>query len=114
MKNSSEYQDKINQLQIELEANQQRVRILQERYKASQTLYDDVTQKLEDLRSSGFEKGPYKFDGLTLIIAYYNIPKHIERTLMSCAPAYQKASENQIEVIIADNGSFTRTLPIRL
>ncbi len=113
MKHISEYQDKIKELEEEIEATRKRARTLKEQYIASQKLCDDVTQDLEELRNGGFPKGPHKFDGLTLIIAYYNIPKHIERTLMSCAPKYQRAAKDKIEVIIADNGS-TEPLPKNL
>ncbi|MEM1036771.1 MAG: hypothetical protein AAGI14_08445 [Pseudomonadota bacterium] len=38
-------------------------------------------------------------------MAYYDIPDQIERTLKSCAPEYQNMDDDQIEVIIIDNGS---------
>jgi len=105
MNNISDYQAKIEALESEIETARKRAIMLQERYAESQKQYDIVTHELEDLRNGGFTKGPHGFDGLTLIIAYYDIPKHIERTLISCAPWYQKAAAHQIEVIIADNGS---------
>lgn len=110
MKHISEYQDKIKDLEAEVEKWKKRSRGLQDQYRAAQYLSDETTSELEALRSGGFKKGPHGFEGLTLIIAYYNIPKHIERTLMSCAPAYQNAPKDKIEVIIADNGS-TEPLP---
>ena len=45
------------------------------------------------------------FDGITFVIAAYNIPKQLERTLFTCSAQYQSADPSQIEVIIVDNGS---------
>ncbi|MEM9421331.1 MAG: hypothetical protein AAF986_02290, partial [Pseudomonadota bacterium] len=49
----------------------------------------------------------HRFDGLSLVIAYYNIPQQLERTLLTCSPEYQDAPSDGLEVIIADNGSTT-------
>ena len=48
------------------------------------------------------------FNGLSLIIVYYDIPQQIERTLLSCSPKYQGANTDEIEVILVDNGSSER------
>ncbi|MEM1087756.1 MAG: class I SAM-dependent methyltransferase [Pseudomonadota bacterium] len=45
------------------------------------------------------------FGGISFIIAYYDIPDQIERTLMTCSPEYQDIPAEKIDVIIADNGS---------
>ncbi len=105
MKHISQYEARIQSLEDELDAVKKRARTLQEKYRAAQQLSDESNALLEAGRSDGFKKGPHGFDGLTLIIAYYDIPKHIVRTLISCSPKYQKAPKNKIEVIIADNGS---------
>jgi len=113
MKHISEYRNKIKSLEDQISESEKQIRQLKDKYRTAQFLCDDLSGELEEMRKSGFKKGPHDFDGLTLIIAYYNIPQHIERTLMSCAPAYQKAPKDKIEVIIADNGS-TDPLPDNL
>lgn len=100
-----QYEKRIIELENKLENMKNRAVTLRERFEAAESLADKAKSELEELRSGGFKKGPFKFDGLTIIVAYYNIPKHIERTLTSCSPHYQKAPKNKIEVIIADNGS---------
>jgi len=69
-------------------------------------------QRLYDTTVRAFSEGRVprtadanRFDGITIIIAYYDIPDQIERTIMSCSPDYQGVEADQIEVIIADNGS---------
>lgn len=98
-----EVQNKRLQAQV---ANLRRVKEAErERYLKVQAQLDDYAEQLAKEQSGDFPKGPFPFDGLTFIVAYYNIPRQIERTLISCSPAYQKAPHDKIEVIIADNGS---------
>ena len=61
MKHISEYKDKISALEEELDALRKRARTLQEKYKAAQELCDEATEELEQNRSGGFAKGPFKF-----------------------------------------------------
>lgn len=67
----------------------------------SDTLYEQLAEpiKIEANRTST------KFDGITLVIAAYNIPQQIQRTLISCTPYYQNIPANELEIIIIDNGS---------
>jgi len=101
---------KIAALQAEIEALSTSLRSEREKYKIAQRMLDEATGQLENKSYGDAPKGPYKFGGLSIIIAYYNIPKQIERTLISCSENYQNAPGNEIEVIIADNGS-TEPLP---
>jgi len=71
-------------------------------------------QKLLDTTVRAFSKGrvPERkdgipVDGISFIVAYYDIPDQLERTLISCSPGYQDVPADQLEVIIADNGSPT-------
>ncbi|NNE56513.1 MAG: glycosyltransferase [Hellea sp.] len=100
----------IDGLESEIEGLKDSLKAEREKYHKSQIMLDEANALILNEKTQGFAKGPHQFDGLTIIIAYYNIPKHIERTLQSCAPAYQNAAKDKIEVIIADNGS-TEPLP---
>ncbi len=51
------------------------------------------------------ELGPLTFDGITFVVAAYNIPQQLERTLFTCGAEYQNAPADQIEIIVVDNGS---------
>ncbi|MEM8571081.1 MAG: class I SAM-dependent methyltransferase [Pseudomonadota bacterium] len=79
---------------------QDQLRVAQERGKEYQRLLDrfEATPTIAQSQSA-------TFTGLSLIIAYYDIPDQIQRTLVSCSASYQGCEETSIEVIIADNGS---------
>ncbi|MEO0426579.1 MAG: glycosyltransferase [Pseudomonadota bacterium] len=69
-------------------------------------------QLLFDRVSDGFPSDwaqlpdrPGRFEGLSFVICYHDIPRQIERTLLSCSPAYQGVAETDLEVILVDNGS---------
>lgn len=100
----------ISELESEILKLNKAKRALTEEKRVAQRLMEDMYAKLDDKQNPEFKKGPFPFDGLTFIIAYYNIPRQIVRTLTSCSPKYQKAADRNIEVIIADNGS-TEPLP---
>ncbi len=77
---------------------------LKERDRIYQATFDRVTDSLKSERpKDDATKGV--FTGLSIVIAYYDIPRQIERTLISCSPDYQGVSDGDIEVIIIDNGS---------
>ncbi|MCV6597014.1 MAG: glycosyltransferase [Mangrovicoccus sp.] len=88
-----------------LEAERDR---LKKRDRNYQSIFDRVTDRLATDRSN-VPAQPSTFNGFTFVIAYYDIPDQIERTLTSCSPAYQGMEDHEIEVIIVDNGS---TLPL--
>ncbi|MEM7239780.1 MAG: glycosyltransferase family 2 protein, partial [Pseudomonadota bacterium] len=69
-----------------------------------QAIFDRVTDRLAADRPS-LPGAPATFAGFTFVIAYYDIPQQIERTLQSCSPRYQGMADGEIEVIIVDNGS---------
>jgi len=100
----------IRELEKKLDVLQKRSSGLAEQSRSAQRLMEYAYMELDELQNPDFDKGPFPFDGITFIIAYYNIPRQIERTLISCSPVYQKSGPNKIEVIIADNGS-TQPLP---
>ncbi|MEL7278767.1 MAG: glycosyltransferase [Pseudomonadota bacterium] len=79
---------------------------LKRRDRSYQALFDRVTDNLSSDRPH-MAHGPNRFQGMTFVIVYYDIPRQIERTLQSCAPDYQGMPEDQIEVILVDNGSPT-------
>ena len=79
---------------------------LRQRDREYQRLLDKVTSEVP--RPVKTDGGQNRFDGLSFIIAYYNIPRQIERTIISCSPEYQNAPSSQMEVIIVDNGSQER------
>lgn len=47
------------------------------------------------------------FDGISFIVVAYNIPRQLERTLLSLTPFYQECKPGEMEIIIIDNGSDT-------
>jgi glycosyltransferase involved in cell wall biosynthesis len=51
-----------------------------------------------------------QFDGLSVVIAAYNIPRQLQRTLLSCSPTYQQFDPERLEIIVVDNGS---TVPLQ-
>ncbi|MEM8791008.1 MAG: glycosyltransferase [Pseudomonadota bacterium] len=69
-----------------------------------QAVFDRVTDQLAVERPRA-TANPGKFEGLSIVVAYYDIPRQIERTLTTCSPAYQGADDGEIEVILVDNGS---------
>ncbi|MEL6577902.1 MAG: hypothetical protein AAFQ81_18625, partial [Pseudomonadota bacterium] len=71
-----------------------------------QVIFDRVTDQLAAERPCLPDR-PGRFEGLSFVICYYDIPRQIERTLACCAPAYQGGAEHEIEVVIVDNGSPT-------
>ncbi|MEM7498892.1 MAG: glycosyltransferase [Pseudomonadota bacterium] len=69
-----------------------------------QRIFDRVSDQLAaETPSQTGRQG--SFEGLTFVIAYYDIPRQIERTLVSCSPAFQGVAEDEVEVVIVDNGS---------
>ena len=79
---------------------------LKQRDRSYQALFDRVTDRLSSDRPK-VASGPNRFQGISFVIVYYDIPQQIERTLQSCAPAYQGMPDDQIEVVLIDNGSPT-------
>ncbi len=73
-----------------------------------QAYFDRISDELVSERPHS-RPGPDRFPGLSLVIVYYDIPQQIERTLLSCSPAYQGIDPSEIEVILIDNGA---TLPL--
>ncbi len=100
----------IKSLEHDISEKADKIKTLAERVRVQQRNLDNINAELIGKQSGHFNKGPYPFDGITFVIAYYNIPKQIIRTLISCSPKYQRAAKDKIEVIIADNGS-TEPLP---
>ncbi len=64
-------------------------------------LYEQLTPDPVVLERSGIPK----FDGITFIIAAYNMERQLVRTLKSLTPYYQEAEPQELEIIIVDNGS---------
>ena len=69
-----------------------------------QILLDRLADQLQT-ETPNLNKVECDFDGISFVIAYYDIPDQIERTLLSCSPEYQRANTDEIEVILIDNGS---------
>lgn len=84
-----------------LEAERDRLKARDHRY---QIIFDQTAEQLAGARPQ-LERVARDFDGISFVIAYYNIPRQIERTLLSCSPAYQGVGDDEIEVILIDNGS---------
>jgi len=89
----------------EIEELKSEIRTLKKRAHHYQALLDETTEELSANIDPEILRSNAGFDGITFIIVYYDIPKHIERTLISTSPAYQNAPDDMIEVIICDNGS---------
>jgi len=68
---------------------------------------DDLYTKLSEEATLPPTESKQNFDGITLVIAAYNLPRFINRTLTSCTPHYQGFKPSEFEVIIVDNGSST-------
>ncbi|MEM8818855.1 MAG: glycosyltransferase [Pseudomonadota bacterium] len=77
---------------------------LKKRNRNYQAIFDRVTDGLTS-ETTVSPESPGAFEGITFVIAYYDIPQQIERTLFSCSPEYQGVDEDDIEVVIVDNGS---------
>ncbi len=69
-----------------------------------QMLIDNISDQLETA-SVRLDRVEREFAGISFVIAYYDIPRQIERTLLCCSPAYQGVENDEIEVILIDNGS---------
>jgi len=90
--------EQVDELNARLRKLREQVRFLSQKLNecCQQTTLDDMNRASDDRPA---------FDGLSIILAYFDIPEQIERTLVSCSPAYQGADSGQIEVIVVDNGS---------
>lgn len=97
-------------LEHDISEKTDKIRTLNEKVRVLQRNLDNLNEAFTEKQVGQFSKGPFPFEGITFVIAYYNIPKQIIRTLISCSPKYQRAAKDKIEVIIADNGS-TEPLP---
>ena len=86
-------------VQVYREQDRQLIRLTDTLYKSlpGRTWYEPTVCKNE-------------FDGISVIIAAYNIPKQLQRTLISCSPLYQKFDGVPLEIIVVDNGS---TVPLQ-
>jgi len=70
------------------------LRLTDQLYKAASTALDPSASAVQA-----------KFEGITFVIAAYNIPRQLKRTLASCSPNYQGIAPGLLEVIVVDNGS---------
>lgn len=73
------------------------------------TAHVEILQK--EIDGTSFIDVPHKaneFEGISIVICAYNIPKQLVRTLKSCRPLYQSINRKELEVIIIDNGSKPR------
>lgn len=97
-------QKRIAQLLRHIDALEEERDKMKERDRFYQATFDRVTDSLASERP---QDPPTQgvFHGLSFVIAYYDIPQQIERTLISCSPEYQGVAEGDIEVILLDNGS---------
>lgn len=79
---------------------------LKARERTYQAIFDRVSDRLvTEAPNLADNRKPGRFEGLSFVIVYYDIPQQIERTLASCAPGYQRVGPGEIEVILVDNGS---------
>lgn len=79
--------------------------VLKEKDRQLMRLTDSMYQHLSAHDDYAESSQDSKFDGITLIIAAYNIPQQLQRTLTSCTAIYQNVDPSNLEVIIIDNGS---------
>ena len=85
----------VRELKITREKDQQLMRLMDR-------LYDRVANTGIDFKP-GREQP--EFDGITFVVAAYNIPEQIRRTLTSLTPHYQGCTAGKLEIIVIDNGS---------
>lgn len=97
--------EKIKSLRKQKQLLQQQLRVAQDNERQLMSLADELYQELETAPVPRQNAECKEFDGLTIIIAAYNMKPQLERTLVSCSPGYQNAPPAEIEVIIVDNGS---------
>ena len=104
MKQENKFQRKVEKLRNHVRALEAERDRQKERERVFQATFDRVTDSLASERPiDAVTQG--NFNGITFVIAYYDIPQQIERTLLTCSPAYQGVEGDDIEVIIIDNGS---------
>ena len=83
------------ELKITREKDQQLMRLIDR-------LYDRISNVGIDFKP-GREQP--EFRGITFVIAAYNIPRQLHRTLTSLTPYYQGCTPAKLEIIVIDNGS---------
>ena len=83
------------ELKITREKDQQLMRLIDR-------LYDRISNVGIDFKP-GREQS--EFQGITFVIAAYNIPRQLHRTLTSLTPFYQGCTPAKLEIIVIDNGS---------
>jgi len=107
-KNISQLTAENDFLRSRLQMITRQVGMFRDKDKQHMALTDMLFDKYTEIPPhADLEHGPLPFDGITFVIAAYNIPQQIERTLMTCSPHYQKAPPQEIEIIVVDNGSKT-------
>lgn len=89
---------------------QQRLMSLRDNERQMAALIDALYRELTEVPLAEPEREPREFDGISFVIAAYNMDAQLKRTLQSLADDYQKVDYSEMEVIIVDNGS---TVPIR-
>ncbi len=106
MSNGDEYQRELEIVKAQLRTSQAQVRELRQTRVQLQKLLDTTVRAFSKGRVPERTEG-IPVNGISFVVAYYDIPDQLERTLISCSPGYQDVPADQLEVIIADNGSPT-------
>lgn len=81
---------------------------LKKRDRSYQAYFDRISDELVSEHPRRPDR-PDRFEGLSLVVVYYDIPQQIERSLLSYSPEYQGVAPDELEVILVDNGS---TMPL--
>lgn len=84
---------------------QQQLRVSQDNERQLMALADELYKEIEAKPALPETVPPKEFDGITFIVAAYNMERQLKRTLQSLTPQYQKALPRELEIIVVDNGS---------
>ena len=105
MSEAENQEAKLRRLQSKNQELAVELHILRQREKKLLRLNDQLYKAVSSVREPAHVGSAAAFTGITFVIAAYNIPRQLRRTLASCSPAYQGVAAEQLEVIVVDNGS---------
>jgi hypothetical protein len=105
MKTEKALRAEIRSLKIRNQTLARELRITREKDVQLMRLTDTLYRNFDENADFKPRQETGEVDGISFIIAAYNIPGQLIRTLTSCTPYYQNIEPSKLEIIVVDNGS---------
>ena len=109
MSKIAELKERVRRLRLRNETLTVQVKTSREREQKLVRQLDLLYKTLTEATELAPREETIPFDGISFIVAAYNIPRQIRRTLHTLSPAYQGVNRSELEVI-TDIGSDVTTL----